>query len=66
MDSIFVKCKSVFTVVRIAKEEPRRYGKKGEVLISYDETDMSHRRQSSVTATSAHKQEKDEERKEVV
>ena len=51
MDSIFAKCKSIFSVVSIAKEEPRRYGKNGEVLISYEETDMAHRRQSSVIAS---------------
>lgn len=48
MDAIFVKTKSVFSVVSVARNEPRRYGKHGEVLISYDETDMAHRRRSSV------------------
>jgi hypothetical protein len=43
MDVIFQKCKSVFTVVKIADEEPRRYGKNGELLISYEE---EHRRKS--------------------
>lgn len=47
MDAIFVKCKSIFTVVGIAKREPRRYGKHGETLISYDETDIAQRRRSS-------------------
>ncbi|KAJ9656822.1 hypothetical protein H2198_004710 [Neophaeococcomyces mojaviensis] len=47
MDAIFVKCKSIFTVVRIAKEEPRRHGKNGEILISYEQTDYHERRRSS-------------------
>lgn len=68
MDSIFAKCKSILTVVRIAREEPRRYGKNGEVLISYDETDMARRR-SSATATNKggeYKQEKSSEQEDVV
>lgn len=51
MDSIFAKCGSIFTVVKIAKEEPRRYGKNGELLIEYRQTEMARRR-SSATATS--------------
>jgi len=47
MDAIFAKTKSIFSVVRVANEEPRRYGKNGEVLIKYDETDMAQRRRSS-------------------
>ncbi|KAI1340869.1 sugar transporter family protein [Xylariaceae sp. FL0016] len=42
MDTIFHKCqgwKGYFDVIRIAREEPRRYGKNGELLIAYDETD---------------------------
>lgn len=42
MDSIFHKCqggRGYFDVVRIAEEEPRRYGKNGELLIAYEETD---------------------------
>ncbi|KAF8859442.1 major facilitator superfamily transporter monosaccharide [Acephala macrosclerotiorum] len=39
MDSIFQKTKSIFTVVKRAKEEPRRYGKNGELLINYEETE---------------------------
>lgn len=53
MDNIFVKCKSIFTVVKIAREEPRRYGKNGEVLINYEETDMAQRRRSSVATATA-------------
>lgn len=39
MDSIFHKTKSIWSVVRVANEEPRRYGKNGELLINYAETD---------------------------
>lgn len=42
MDSIFHKVKGwqgVFTVVHQAKIEPRRYGKNGELLIDYNETE---------------------------
>lgn len=74
MDSIFVKCDSIFTVVGIAKREPRRYGKDGEILINYEETDMARRRSSVATtaAQSAYKphqekaQEKDTDNQEYV
>ncbi|KAI3321903.1 general substrate transporter [Xylariaceae sp. AK1471] len=42
MDAIFHKChgvKGYLDVVRVAKEEPQRYGKNGELLIAYDETE---------------------------
>jgi hypothetical protein len=41
MDSIFQKVKgwkAAFTVVHQARIEPRRYGKNGELLITYDES----------------------------
>lgn len=57
MDEIFHQVhglKGVFSVVKVAREMPRRYGKKGELLISYDETAearrVSERRRSSVAA----------------
>ena len=53
MDSIFRKCHGTagwFTVVKIAKDEPRRYGKKGELLIAYDESDEHQQRQASVVS----------------
>ena len=60
MDDIFRAVhgwKGAFTVVKVAHEMPRRYGKKGELLINYDETDgarrMSERRRSSVAAQEA-------------
>ncbi|RFU23634.1 hypothetical protein B7463_g12704, partial [Scytalidium lignicola] len=39
MDVIFHKTKNWFSVVSIAKNEPLRYGKHGELLINYEETD---------------------------
>ena len=51
MDSIFRKTNSYFTVVRIARDEPRRYGKKGELLINYEETEEHQRRASAWSGT---------------
>lgn len=48
MDSIFRKCHSCFTLVRIAHEEPRRFGRRGELLINYEETEEHAVRQASV------------------
>ncbi|KAM5467916.1 hypothetical protein MauCBS54593_005198 [Microsporum audouinii] len=48
MDSIFRKTKSIFSVVKVARETPRRYGKNGEVLINYDDTD-EHRARAGAT-----------------
>lgn len=57
MDEIFHQVhgfKGAFTVVKVAREMPRRYGKKGELLINYDETAearrVSERRRSSIAA----------------
>ena len=58
MDEIFHRVhgfKGAFTVVKVAREMPRRYGKHGELLISYDETEEARRvsverRRSSVAA----------------
>lgn len=49
MDSIFHKTTSVFSVVRIAKDEPRWYGKNGELLIDYEQTQEHKRRVSHVS-----------------
>lgn len=46
MDNIFRKTKNIFTVVWTAKHEPYMYGKNGEVLIAYDETEEHFRRAS--------------------
>lgn len=56
MDTIFHKAhgwRGVFTVVHIAKHEPHRYGKNGELLIAYEETEEAReaqRRRSSVAS----------------
>ncbi|KAL8987526.1 MAG: hypothetical protein Q9177_003271 [Variospora cf. flavescens] len=47
MDSIFRKCNSIFTIVKIAKDEPQRYGENGELLIRYEETEEHRQRQVS-------------------
>jgi hypothetical protein len=48
MDSIFRKTTSVFDVVKVARDEPRRYGEHGELLIDYAHTDEHFRRASHV------------------
>jgi hypothetical protein len=57
MDDIFHQVhgfKGIFTVVKVAREMPRRYGKNGELLISYEETEearrVAERRRSSIAA----------------
>lgn len=65
MDNIFAKTESIFTVVKIAKKEPHRFGKNGELLINYEETDMAQRRRSSTAAGSVYKHEKHQERETV-
>jgi hypothetical protein len=39
IDTIFRKTKGWFSVVSTAKHEPLRYGKNGELLIDYEETE---------------------------
>ena len=56
MDSIFRKCNSYLNVVKIARDEPRRYGKDGELLINYEETE-EHWRRASVLSNPAEKGE---------
>lgn len=51
MDSIFQKTKNVFGVVKNAREEPRRYGKNGELLINYEETEEHMRREKERRAS---------------
>lgn len=59
MDEIFHNVhglQGAFTVVKVAAELPRRYGKHGEVLIRYDDTEEAReveRRRSSVVAGAA-------------
>jgi hypothetical protein len=43
VDAIFEKTHSIFSVVGIAKEEPYRYGKDGELLINYEEIEQARR-----------------------
>ena len=53
MDTIFHKTTSIFNLVKTAKNEPRRYGENGELLINYDETEEhreAERRRSSITS----------------
>ncbi|KAF2215453.1 hypothetical protein CERZMDRAFT_94864 [Cercospora zeae-maydis SCOH1-5] len=56
MDEIFHKVhgfQGIFDVVKVAKEQPRRYGKKGELLIAYGDTEeareVARRRRSVVS-----------------
>lgn len=42
MDNIFRKTTSIFDVVRVAREEPRLYGKHGELLISAEAGENVH------------------------
>ena len=57
MDSIFRRCRSYFTLVKIARDEPRRYGKKGELLINYEETEEHATRRASVLSRPLEKAE---------
>lgn len=59
MDTIFRKTKSIFSVVRIAREEPRRYGKNGELLIDYTQTEDHLRRASYISHEKATVHNKD-------
>jgi sugar porter (SP) family MFS transporter len=56
MDAIFRKTKSYFSVVSVARNEPRLYGKHGELLVDYEEAERvfdAHRRQSHLDMESA-------------
>lgn len=55
MDEIFEKSTNVFNVVSIARDTPNRYGKKGELLINYLDTEAAAgaRRRSSVPSAQA-------------
>src|SRR3569833_481943 len=53
MDTIFHKVqgwKGVFTVVKQAKLEPRWYGKHGELLVNYEDTQEAREKRASRTA----------------
>ena len=49
MDTIFHKTSSVFNAVSVARNEPHRYGKNGELLIHYQDTEEHLRRASYVS-----------------
>lgn len=49
MDTIFHKTSNVFNVVSVARNEPHRYGKNGELLINYEDTAEHLRRASYVS-----------------
>ncbi|KAL9050948.1 MAG: hypothetical protein Q9162_006333 [Coniocarpon cinnabarinum] len=51
MDSIFLKTTNWFNCVSIAREEPHRYDKDGNLVIKYDETDDAALRRHSVVST---------------
>jgi hypothetical protein len=50
MDSIFRKTDNVIQTVSIAKNEPHRYGKKGELLMGIDDIDDDVFRRASVAS----------------
>ncbi|KAI9806713.1 MAG: hypothetical protein M1825_006170 [Sarcosagium campestre] len=57
MDAIFRKSTGWLNVVKVAREEPKRYGKKGELLINYEETEEHARRLASVVSMDSGKVE---------
>ena len=52
MDLIFQKTTSIFKVVGVAKREPHRYDKRGNILIDYQNTEDHRRRRSSMAYAS--------------
>lgn len=40
MDQIFLKTTSIFNLVSVARKEPRRFGKRGELLVEYAEHEV--------------------------
>jgi len=59
MDEIFHDTTGWFDVVKVAKDKPRRFGKNGELLINYEDTEEyaanEERRRSSIAAQGAAK-----------
>lgn len=60
MDEIFQEVsgfKGAFDVVKVAREKPRRFGKNGELLINYEDTEAfrntAERRRSSIASQHA-------------
>lgn len=40
MDQIFLKTSSIFNLVDVARNEPRRFGNRGELLVEYAEHEV--------------------------
>ena len=54
VDTIFCRTKGWLDVVRVAQDEPRRCGKKGELIINYEQTEeRAARSQGIVSGASA-------------
>lgn len=70
MDEIFHKTTNPFDVVKVANELPHRYDKRGNLLISYEETEeaqmYAERRRSSVVAHQAPRRSMEEGEKDRV
>ncbi|KAL4811357.1 general substrate transporter [Aspergillus unguis] len=58
MDRIFRKTKSIFTLVKTAKEEPHMYGKKGELLRQLSDVEDEAVRKASILEHHADKKER--------
>ena len=50
MDEIFHKTAGYLDVVKISKEMPHRYGKNGELLIAYEDSEFGAMRKDSVAS----------------
>ena len=50
MDIIFRKTNSIFSLVSVAKHEPRRYDSNGELLLTAESIDDNRLRQASVVS----------------
>ncbi|GAB1209327.1 hypothetical protein APSETT445_008099 [Aspergillus pseudonomiae] len=59
MDRIFRKTKSIFSVVRVANNEPHMYGKHGELLHTLDDVEDDAVRRASVLSHAHKELEKD-------
>ncbi|ESZ96873.1 sugar transporter STL1 [Sclerotinia borealis F-4128] len=58
IDTIFIKTKSWFGAVSVARHQPSRYGRNGELLIDYENTeDRIHRDQSAADGREIGKEE---------
>lgn len=58
MDEIFHKTTGYLDVVKISKEMPHRYGKSGELLIPYEDTDFGAMRRDSIGSQEGMKERK--------